>query len=314
MQQVTGKQHTQESKAPLVSVIILTYCKFDNLQFTLNSIWNQDYPNLEILISDDGSPAFPNTEIAEWTKANDARGIRVTILRSETNRGIVQNARGAVQTARGQYIKFLSPGDAFSSSDSISSLVFSARSTKSLIVTSMSAVYAKDAENIRYYFPSRRKIRQLGRCSSKRAFEMIARKNIISAAATLYDRRYFEQYGLDSAYQHLDDWPVWLSFLRSGGKFGIVDKVTVLYQVDGSGASGKDAFESALLRNDLRHCYEKEICPYAGQFSLLTRWIVGYRCSLLEDRPWSLKERIQYCPLILLRAVKKCIKAKILDG
>lgn len=47
-----------DKKTELVSVIVLTYRKFDLLEENLNSIYMQDYPNIEIIIGDDGSDNF----------------------------------------------------------------------------------------------------------------------------------------------------------------------------------------------------------------------------------------------------------------
>jgi glycosyltransferase involved in cell wall biosynthesis len=42
----------------LVTVNMLTYKKLDYLEAALNSVFVQDYQNIEIIISDDGSPNF----------------------------------------------------------------------------------------------------------------------------------------------------------------------------------------------------------------------------------------------------------------
>ena len=40
---------------PLVSIVVLTYNSSDYVLETLDSIKCQDYPNLELIVSDDGS-------------------------------------------------------------------------------------------------------------------------------------------------------------------------------------------------------------------------------------------------------------------
>jgi len=42
-------------KLPIVTVKILTYNNFDYLEQTIESVFSQDYPNIELIVSDDGS-------------------------------------------------------------------------------------------------------------------------------------------------------------------------------------------------------------------------------------------------------------------
>ena len=45
-------------KNELFSFWILTYLKFDGVYATLDSLFQQDYPEIELIISDDGSPNY----------------------------------------------------------------------------------------------------------------------------------------------------------------------------------------------------------------------------------------------------------------
>ena len=58
----------KDKAAPLVSVIVLTYRKFDNLYKALLSVTKQTYSNLELIIQDDGSEFFPEDEIRSYLR------------------------------------------------------------------------------------------------------------------------------------------------------------------------------------------------------------------------------------------------------
>ena len=51
---------------PLVSVGVLVYKNFHYIKDVINSILEQDYPNIELIISDDGSPDFCAKEIENY--------------------------------------------------------------------------------------------------------------------------------------------------------------------------------------------------------------------------------------------------------
>ena len=56
---------------------MLTYKKFDYLYEALDSVFIQDYPNIEIIIGDDCSPEFPRKEIDQYIES--AQSIRILI-------------------------------------------------------------------------------------------------------------------------------------------------------------------------------------------------------------------------------------------
>ena len=90
---------------PLVSVIIPTYNRADLIGHTLESVINQSYRNLEIIVIDDGS--VDNTE--EVVKAiGDSR---IRYIRHQTNCGGSTARNTGVEAARGEYIAFLDSDD-----------------------------------------------------------------------------------------------------------------------------------------------------------------------------------------------------------
>ena len=50
---------------PLVSVVTATYRNFDHLKETMRSVFQQDYPCIEYIITDDGSAEFPADMVDE---------------------------------------------------------------------------------------------------------------------------------------------------------------------------------------------------------------------------------------------------------
>ena len=50
--------NSSADKNPLVSAVVFAYRNLDEFEYTVQSILGQDYPEIELLISDDGSPDF----------------------------------------------------------------------------------------------------------------------------------------------------------------------------------------------------------------------------------------------------------------
>ena len=79
-------------KDELISFVILTYRNYEGIYDNLDSVFKQDYPFIELIISDDGSPNarqfLPDIEsyIEEHKRENI---VNVIILTSAENRGTV---------------------------------------------------------------------------------------------------------------------------------------------------------------------------------------------------------------------------------
>ena len=93
---------------PLVTVAILSYKSFDGIFKTLNSVFQQTYNNIEIVLSDDGSPNFEEyrKKIENYIYTNKTPNISSVILQHlEENVGTSKNCNNAVKVSKGKYFK-----------------------------------------------------------------------------------------------------------------------------------------------------------------------------------------------------------------
>ena len=293
---------------PLVSIVILTYQNFMHLGFTLETISIQKYHNYEIVISDDASSFFPRKEIEHLVEVFfSGLGISVAIRKNDNNLGLVAHSNVVARSCNGRYIKFLSPGDGFCSSDSLAELVNLISSSNMDIATSPAYVYVNSPNTILYQLPSMRRIRLLKAKAADSIFSMIAAKNIISAVGTIYSKTFFEKRGFDERYYSLDDWPTWLLTYRTGNLIPVLNNPTVYYKLGGISTDQGTAFDSSFLKQDLLICYEKEILPYRKKLNLISYWIVQSHYEKLK-RGTSTMFYLKYWPIEGYIAVKKRIK------
>ena len=73
----------------LVTVVVLTFRRFDNLENNINSILSQSYRNIEVIISDDGSENFDELKIKSLFSEN--KNMKFHIIHSKKNFGTVKN-------------------------------------------------------------------------------------------------------------------------------------------------------------------------------------------------------------------------------
>lgn len=92
------------------SVIIATYkpC-LEDIIFTLNSVEKQQMKEIEVIITDDGSPDNKFDDIDKYCKDNQFNNVR--LIPHDKNCGTVSNFLSAVSECKGEYVKPISPGD-----------------------------------------------------------------------------------------------------------------------------------------------------------------------------------------------------------
>lgn len=94
---------------PKVTIYITTYNRLSYLKRALNSVINQSYKNLEIIIVDDFSNDGTQQFLREISKLDN----RIKIFLKEKNGGACESRNIAIQAAKGDYITGLDDDDYF---------------------------------------------------------------------------------------------------------------------------------------------------------------------------------------------------------
>ena len=93
---------------PKVSVVIGTYNHRDFIRETLDSVLAQTYPNLEIIVADDGSTDGTAQIVAEYAARFPGKVVGVL---SERNTGISSNYNRGIARISGEYVAWLGGDD-----------------------------------------------------------------------------------------------------------------------------------------------------------------------------------------------------------
>ena len=97
--------------APLVSVCVVTYNHAKFVERCLKSIFKQDYPNIQIVISDDCSPDGTAAKIHELLRGFSSDHIAIKFFDNEKNLGAHNNVIQALNACEGKYIAFCEGDD-----------------------------------------------------------------------------------------------------------------------------------------------------------------------------------------------------------
>lgn len=299
-------------RAPLISVIVMTYENIDNVYRTLDSVLMQDYPNLELIVSDDGSKSFSNAEIETYLSG---KALSYRVRQNTKNLGTVAHCNTAVAETSGEYIKFLASGDGFCKENSLRKLVeFAQGHPETPAVTSVSHVCNEDFTTVYYNFPSQRRVEILNNRPPEKLYNTLVFSNIVSAVGTLFRREFFTRYqGFNTDYKLLEDLPTWLYLTRNGTSIPCSPVATVYYALGGVSSQKGTAFESKALRDDMILCYEQEILPHLDKIPFIIKRFALYQYEKLkkyDNRITFGKVRffLKYAPFEAYRSVKYWMK------
>ena len=216
---------------PLVSVAVITYNSASTVIETLDSILNQTYSNIELIISDDCST--DNTiEICEnWLNDNQASFIRTTLIQSPINTGISANCNRAEDACHGEWEKLLAGDDLLLPQCIETYMQHIAGRTNSLCFFSRVQYFNAQKEEIidhpffNYDFFTLSHEQQL--------HYLIYEWNCLPAASAFLNLRLLRNLGIrnDERIPMMEDWPKWINILNAGYKLEFLDEQLVKYRV-----------------------------------------------------------------------------------
>lgn len=130
-----------------ITYVTITYNAASVLQRTLDSVLNQDYPNIEHLIIDgaskDDTLKLVDAYIAQSNAAENGHQIQVT---SEPDKGIYDAMNKGLRCMSGDYVCFLNAGDFLPAADTASKIAEAANGQRSMVNGQYPAVLYGDTD------------------------------------------------------------------------------------------------------------------------------------------------------------------------
>lgn len=208
----------------LVSIGVICYNNFTYFFEALESALNQDYPWIELIVSDDGSPNFPYKQVENYIAENRRQNIRsLKILNNKENVGTVRNLNRVIKAASGQFICFLAGDDMFYDQHVITKYVegFQHFDETAMIEVAQTGMYDEKMEKLQYYFlrPYVAQKLQEG-ATGDWLIEALIRNPYIPTTSTFFKKKFFDEFGLfDTNYTLIEDVPTHLEMARKGYRF-----------------------------------------------------------------------------------------------
>lgn len=218
-------------KLPSITIPVMVYRNAQSLPDTVASILRLNIDDLEVILSDDGSPEDMSGRMEEAAEALRKKYPRVRVDLEKENVGTVKHFNRLIKSSSGTYIVPCSAGDAFADANTLGELIGRMEKRGEMIL----------AARHRDIYPERTKDRpgrlfgtMLNLLPKKALESMIVKRNQISGCAVIYTRRLFERYGVfDEDYRLLDDYPYYVTLLKKGESIPYVHRVLTDHPMGG---------------------------------------------------------------------------------
>lgn len=299
---------------PLVSVVVVTFNSADTVIETLDSITNQTYNNIELIISDDCSKDQTVPLCKEWIKNNKGRFYNTQLLYVEKNTGISANLNRAIKKANGIWIKSLA-GDDLLESDCISECVRFVNEKHCQICMVKLHLFAGDDSSNRKCERSLEynMYRFLKLEDRKKQYKRALYKHILPGPGIFYTKELWKSInGFDESYPNFEEYSFELKVLEKE-RIYFLDKPLVKWrQRDGSLSHTS---KSPATINDIEFFYKvrrflllKNKCILQFVDSSIYYYIL--KNVVIEEKSKFFKLLWLLSPLFYIRCIKKIITSE----
>ncbi len=221
----------------LVSVLVVTYNSGQYVEETLESVYKQSWPNLELVITDDYSKDNTIAICKEWLSKNRDRFTRTVIVESDMNTGVPSNLNRGLQETNGEWLTFPAGDDTLKPDCIKENMDWIASRPEIKVLLSGVDVYNDTFKPENYIsttplspIPDNSIVAKERNASEQ--YQMLLTSDRIHFTPSLFlNRKTLISIGsFDERFRLLEDYPLWLNLTKNGHKLEFMDKSTVNYR------------------------------------------------------------------------------------
>ena len=258
--------HSKEQK-PLVSVLVVCYNNQQFIYQTLRSIFDQTYPNIEVLIGDDASENFNSEGLIGWINRYKTPNItKIAVFENKHNIGTVANIENLQKKSRGEFLINIAADDALQNNTIIEDAY-----NRAIEIGEEAEVVMGQTEM--WDFALKNKIDdftndEMAKFLQESTLEEIYSEcsyHVILPACYLYRCSLLEKIGtLSDKYRYIEDWPTHLRMLKAGVRPYFFKELVFLKHRAGGISHGNALLSQQHFLNYYRELllvYETEVEP-----------------------------------------------------
>ena len=221
----------------LVSVIMAAYNAEKTIEQAINSVLNQTYPAVELLVVDD----YSQDRTVKLVENIMARDNRVRLIYNKENSGVSYTRKHGLEEAKGAWIAILDSDDIWAPEKLEKQIILQKKMNADLLFTG-SAFMDSDGQPIDWYLHA----------PSEVTYRHLLKQNVLSNSSSLVRKELYEKYYAVGDGMH-EDFAVWLGILKEGKKAYGVDEPLLTYRIAKSSKSGNKIKAAKMNWNTYRY-------------------------------------------------------------
>lgn len=217
----------------MVSVVVMTFQSSKFIFEALESIKNQTWGNIELIISDDASTDNTVKICREFIEKNRDRFLNSKIITSNVNTGIPSNYNRGIKAASGDWIKFVDADDILLNNCIQDNIIFTQKFPKAQFITSDVVEIDENSRIIRKDVKYQGMQYILNKSSCKEQLKEYARFPFFINSPTFFVRRSLlkEINFCDEEFRIYEDITLTVKTLIKGVKIDYLRSPTVKYRI-----------------------------------------------------------------------------------
>ena len=224
-------------QVPLVSVVVMSYNSAATIVETLDSIKAQTYQNLELIVTDDCSPAGKTLEIIQnWLDANGSRFVYADLVTTDKNTGVSGNINRGVAKSHGEWIKSIAGDDLLIPTAIEEYVNFVANhSEKVRMCVCDVEPFVNDGEVPKRVMVTYARYFMCESENYENQRKRVMTDLVFVGPAYFYSRELFDEVGgFSEKYGCAEEWPFVYKVIMGGNRIYALDKKLVRYRVQNS--------------------------------------------------------------------------------
>lgn len=219
----------------LVSVVVSTYNSEHTIIETLNSVKNQTYHNIELIVTDDCSQDDTCNIVWNWINKNVKYFKNCILLKSDRNYGITRNFSCGVDKAKGKWVKIIGGDDLLLRNCVKDNLNYCNKEEYDIIQSCELLINEKSKFIGTLEIDTARMRKAASYKNSERQMREFAKEDIHLSPSLFFRKEIMKRIGgLDFRIRNIEDYPFKMRVLNVGIKIGFLDMYTVKYRIHDS--------------------------------------------------------------------------------